>query len=279
MDFQKFALFPKPVAEPERGKAVTASMELFPPGVPRQAVAQFLRQTILGPQGDWAFVSIGKNASSSTLMFLYELEFGHPLTASFNSPVDINPSAVVHQLADHGIFARAFQQGVAAQELQKADKTRMMVCRNPFDRAVSAFRYFCKSNETGAQWFLRDRLRIDASVGFDWRTMPGTVEGFRRFLHYIELEAEAVSVYLLNAHWRPQKAFVHPEVYRPNLIGRMEDLGAFYRAIEDRLGKRSATEVPVQNRQAAAHPELGQDTAARRLVERIYAQDFEAFGY
>ncbi len=272
-------LYGEPVPPARRDEAVAQSAADFAGAVPRPAIRQFLHQIILGPQMRWSLISIGKNASSSTLRHLYELDFGHPLTARFTSTTDINPSAVIHQLAGVGVFSRALLEGLSVSELHRRCPLRLLVCRHPVERAVSAFRYLCLSNETGATWFARDRLRMDASVGFDWQTMPDTIEGFRRFLRYVELEIETQSVHALNGHWKPQVAFSHPDIYQPTLIGRMENLGAFFDEIAARLDRAPPAGSPADNRQPAPPSDLAADPDARRLIERLYAEDFERFGY
>jgi hypothetical protein len=267
------------VPPPERRRAVTETLKDYPGHFATEDAARhFLMQIILPPSGRWAFISTGKNASSSVLRFLFRAEFGTDLTASYDSALDINPAAVVHQLAEHDVFSRATLLGLSARRICEArDIARLCVVREPGARARSAFRYLCRSDAEARAWFLGDRLRMDAA-GFDWRTMPGTLEGYRRFLHYIEAEIARVGAGEVNGHWRPQVDFICPEVFRPTLTGRMEALPAFFAELAARLDVAPPEVIPWENRQDAT-PDLAQDAEARRLVERIFARDFEVFGY
>lgn len=277
--FPEYRLFGEAATSAEKKQAVRESAPLFPAGTSEKVIRSYLGLIILGPACRWGFLSIGKNGSSSTLRVLYEMEFGHPLTVRYASPLDINPSAVIHQLSDAGVFARALDRGMSAAAVRDADMLRLMVVRDPMARAVSAYRYFCRSNAEAAPWFVRDRLRIDAAVGFDWSYMPGTVEGFRRFLRYIELEVETTGAGALDPHWRPQTAFAPADVWVPGLIGRMEAMETFYAELAERLGKPAPARAPRENRQDGDAEELMGDKAARRMVEAIYRADYEAFGY
>lgn len=280
----QYRLHGLPAHPDQEFETVTRSLPAFEDGAERPDIRHFLTHTILGPphaeaSKNWAFMSTGKNGSSSTLRYLYELEFGHPPTAHFNSPHDINPSALIHVLADHGVFRRAIAARMSVPDLQNNIPHRLMVVRNPISRAVSGFRYFCQSDRSGASWFLHERVRIDAAVGFDWRTMPDTVEGFRRFLHFIEQEIALLGANKIDNHWRPQAVSSRPDIFRPTLTGRMEEMPAFFAELAKRLGKPAAATIPHENRQPPTPDDLQQDPEARHLIRRIYAADFEAFGY
>jgi Sulfotransferase family len=274
------ALFPAEItAPPNRRILIEETRATLGQGVSFEAARGFLYLSILPPSKRWVFLSLGKNASSSTLKLLFEMEFGHKLSASFTPLADINPSAVVHKLADTGVFTRALNLGLTAQTLVALPAERLLVVRNPYARAVSSFRYFCKSNDLGSPWFLASRLRATAMVGFDWETMPYTVEGLRRFLAYIEAEVAAHGAPSLDSHWSIQAVSSFPGVFRPTLLGRVEALADFHKALADRLGQPLPDAVAHENRQENAPDSLIRDPDARRMIERIYAPDFEAFGY
>lgn len=273
-------LFPAEIApQPNRRAVIEETRATLGKSISFESARGFLYLSILPPSKRWVFLSLGKNASSSTLRHLFELEYGHKLNANFQSLLDINPSAVVHKLADSGVFTRALNLGLTAKALVALPAERLLVVRNPYERAVSAFRYFCKSNDLASQWFLASRLRATAMVGFDWDTMPYTVEGLRRFLAYIEAEVTDHGAHSLDSHWAIQAVSSFPKVYRPTLLGRVEDLPRFYAALAERLGQPLPSDMAHENRQERAPDALSADPEARRRVERIYAADFESFGY
>ncbi|GKY87529.1 hypothetical protein [Sinisalibacter aestuarii] len=120
---------------------------------------------------------------------------------------------------------------------------------------------------------------MNARVGFDWSAMPHTVEGFRRFLHFIEAEIADFGPYCLDPHWGIQARISHPTVFRPTLTGRVEAMGDFYRDLADRLDRPLPADISLENRQPDPAQNLAGDPEARALVERIYAEDFESFSY
>ncbi len=275
-------IFPsEPIPQPARQHAVRDTRALLGQKVPVEAVRRFLDLVILPPSESWAFLSTGKAASSSVLRFLYEIEYGHPLTSKFISPHDINPAAVVHQLSLHGVFGRARMLGLSIDAVKARTRERLLVVRNPHARAASAFRYLCRSHELGAGWFLTARLRLEARTGFDWTSAPGTLDGFLKFLDFLEAEAEDYGPDRLDTHWCSQARFARPEIYEPTLVGRVEAMDDFFSSVCERLDTPMPATIRHENCQsgATADDPLAAAPEARQRIERIYAADFEAFGY
>ncbi|WP_299658230.1 sulfotransferase family 2 domain-containing protein [uncultured Tateyamaria sp.] len=272
----------KPAGAGRRKKAVKATQRASPEAFPdKDAAGQFLFQIILPPSLRWSFISVGKSASTSTLHALYEAEFGHPLTADLTPLHDINPDAAIHTLPEHGIFGRALHQGLSMPDLLALPQLEQRICvvRDPLERAISGFRYICKSHHLKARWFARERFEMDAAVGFDWDRHTDTVQGFERFLAFLAWQMDASGVDRLNGHWRPQTAFIKPEVYRPTLIGRMEDVPAYFKALSAQLGAAPRGAEYRKNPQADMDISVFCSPAARRHCAEIFAPDYEAFEY
>ena len=275
-------LFGPAVSVDRRTAAVQVTRKAAPALFPTpDAARRFLFQIILPPSMGWSFISVGKNASSSVLSLLFRVEFGCDMNVSVTPESDINPAAAIHMLADSRVFARALHRGMSLPDLlgAKGPKERICVVRDPMARAVSAFRYFCRSDALKSRWFAADRFRINAALGFDWTRHPDTNEGFRLFLRYIAQEAEQLGEDMLDGHWRPQTAFIKPDAFRPTLTGRMEDMHAFFRTLSDRLGLAPDTPAPWENRQNTDDDPLLHDPLAQALCQQVYADDYEAFGY
>ena len=195
---------------------------------------------------------------------------------------DINPDAAIHMLAENGVFTRALWQGLSAGELTTPNgpAERICVVRDPFARAVSGFRYLCESHRRQSPWFARDRFRMNAVVRFDWSTEPDTARGFHKFLDYIAWQTDTEGPDAVDAHWRPQAVFVKPAVFRPTLVGRMEDMARYWQSLSERLGVALPGDAALwRNRQPQAPDSLTEDTVARRRVRALYSGDYEAFGY
>ncbi|QDL94702.1 transposase (plasmid) [Paroceanicella profunda] len=276
------SLCPPPVPAADQSRAVAATRRAFPGHFPDAAAAAgFLFQVILPPSRRWGFISVGKNASSTTLRLLFRAEFGCDMTVQATPAHDINPAAALHMLVEHGVFTRAAWQGLSAPDLlgARGPGERICVVREPFDRAVSGFRYLCRSHRARSLWFARDRFRMNAALGFDWSRHPDTAEGFRLFLRYIAWQVETEGRDAVDAHWRPQATFIKPEVFRPTLTGRMEDMAGYCRSLSERLGGPPPDTDIRENRQPDPQQALRTDREARRLCEALYAIDYEAFGY
>ena len=80
---------PKAVAE----RLVEKHPQSF--AIPEQALS-FLRSIHLPASLRWSFLNNGKAGTSTSRRFLFQLEFGVPLSAVWHVPQDINPDGVVH---------------------------------------------------------------------------------------------------------------------------------------------------------------------------------------
>jgi hypothetical protein len=243
--------------------------------------AGLLRSIHLPASLRWAFLNNGKAGTSSARRFLFQMEFGVPLTVAWDVPHDINPDGVVHSLqGPAGIFRPAIALPAPLAGLEGA--LRLATVRHPVSRAISAFEYICKSHDLRHSWFAQDRLRMNAMVGFDWTADTRTARGFLRFLDYIAQMQAEVGRFEVNPHWRPQIDNVVPSVFRPQLIGRLEDMGAFYRAVAEHLGQPlpPGFDVPAANRQTyAGDRSIWLTPEARDRIAALYAADFDWLDY
>lgn len=230
----------------------------------------------------WAYKSIDKAASSSALRFLFEIEFGVPLTVSAESNTDINTDVVAHLSYGADVFRTPLELRAGPDCLDGA--LRLATVRHPGKRAMSAFLYLCRTQDLRSTWMVHDRLRLSALTGFDWRRHPRTLDGFLRFLDYVDAahRAEAAGGRPVNTHWMRQRWLMRPELFRPVLIGRTEAMAPFYAEVAARLDRPLPADWtgPHTNAQPA---EPGADflaaPAARRRIAEVYGEDFEEFGY
>lgn len=123
---------------------------------------------------------------------------------------------------------------------------------------------------------------MNAVLGFDWTLDTRSPRGFLKFLDYIAWMQAEVGRFDINPHWRPQIDNVVPTIFRPQIIGRLEDMGAFYREVADQLGQPlpSGFDVRAANRQTYAGDRSAWLTPeARDRIATIYAADFNWLGY
>lgn len=247
---------------------------------PRRASA-WLRYTFMPADGAWVFKPNGKTGTTSTLYFLFHLTTGHPLSAGLIEPSGLNEDQAGHALAEARIFSSVLARRGVDPAASLAEALRITTVRHPLARAVSGFRYLCRSDALKSAQFATERLRMTALTGFDWDRDAGTAQGFLRFLEYLSIDLAHHPARPVNSHFRPQVLNILPEVFRPGLVGRCEDLPAFFRALAARLDRPvpdGALEGRPRNRQPGSAGDVITPEATR-LAAGIFAADFERFGY
>lgn len=249
---------------------------------PADALA-FLDYIFTPADGSWAFRPNGKTGTTSTLYFLFHLTFGHPLSARFQEPTGMNEDQAAHRLAQARIFAFLDGRGDGWEPQAYLDQAlKLATVRDPLARAVSGFVYLCRADEARREQFFTERARMTALTGFDWSRHPFTAEGFLRFLEYLRHDLTCHETRPVDSHFRPQVLNIRPALYAPDLIGRCEELPAFFAAIATRLERplpKGALEGPPRNRAPAIEKEALIMPAARALAAELFAADYEAFGY
>ena len=236
---------------------------------------EYLASIMMPASGRWAFVGNAKTGTSSTKRFLFQLEFGVALSVNFEPLIDINTDAVSHALARSGVFRTLPNIASGLSELKKA--LRLATARHPVARAMSSFNYICLADAENSPWLVTERLRMNATCGFDWSKDRYSHDGFVKFLNHLAENERQPGEVIDNQHMRPQVRNVRPEVYQPDLIGRTEDLPAFYRAIAARLDCAMPKDLalPESNRrdkEAGAEILLSKDS--KRLLAEVFAGDF-----
>lgn len=272
---------PRPPGEQTR--LVTQAMNATSAAFPNWRLGQeFFSYTVLPASREWLYKPNGKSGTSSTLHFLFELEFGIPFTARLDSPADINPEQGIHNLSLTGVFRKLTEDPRTTDLLTDCDGLlTLTTVRHPASRALSGFFYLCTSHDRAHPMFSADRARMNAMVGFDWTRHPRTPEGFRRFLDYIRLSVQDGVQLPLNSHWRPQWQNVMPEILKPDLIGHTENLPGFFKKIAARLDRPLPPGGAITaNRQPKydSRPFL-EDGTAKRLLLDCFSRDFDIFGY
>ncbi|MFT4959089.1 MAG: hypothetical protein ACI92Z_000161 [Paracoccaceae bacterium] len=243
----------------------------------------FLRYLYTPNDGSWALRPNGKTGTTSTLYFLFHLMFGYPLSAQAVVDNSLNEDQAGHMLGRARVFSPLIARNDQSKPSRYLKQTlKLTTVRHPMARALSGFSYLCLSEELRHEMFFVDRVRMNALVGFDWKSHADTADGFVRFLTYLQHEIPHNDTRPLNGHFRPQLLNILPDVLQPDLVGRCEDLPAFFTEIADRLSRplpdgavtaQARNVAQVTDRSALITPE------ATRLVSEIFAGDFEAFGY
>ena len=272
--------FPPPPDETTRATRA-AAFRAAHPGVFASAeeARAFLGSSCLPGSGLWAYAMTAKAASSSMKRLLFQLEFGQPLTTDVNDPDDLNGDAATTRLLDTRLLARAHDVEDPAAAL--AGALRITTVRDPALRAVSAFKHLCRAHARSDIPFYAERLHISALTGLDWAKDSYRSAGLERFLTFVDWAYDAGRTDLVDMHWRRQVDLIRPDVSPPALPARVEDMPPFLHPIAERLGKPlpASFVMPHANASPAA---TGRDLvtpAAEALIRKIYAADYDAFGY
>lgn len=231
---------------------------------------------------NWIYQLNAKSGNTSTFALLFELEFGVPFHVHLKTETNQHPDFALFQIGQAGLYATVRGRGLTLAEFDSFPGLRLATVRNPFTRAVSSFLYLCRSQKIGDRRFLSERIRISALGGFDWSRHDGTAKGFLKFLAYTRATQLQCTPDMIDAHWLPQVQHIQPTIYRPDLIGRVEELDKFAVEIAERLGKRPPKKKPHRNQSKKGDEkriDFYADKAAVRMVREIYADDFTAFDY
>ena len=236
---------------------------------------RFRQNIVVSQYGNWAYQLTGKSGSSTMLSYLFELDFGCPFKVNRRDQRNIHPEFALFAVKTSGVWTNAHQLQLS---FKTNDFLRIALVRDPVSRVVSAFRYICQSQTAGDERFLNERIRLNAIVKFDWENDPDTDVGFEKFLDYIEWVMKERPQIEWDAHWMPQYVHIVPEIYKPNLLGKLEDFDAFTVKLCARLDKPHL--APKRRVNVSSKPEtpLPTDTIKRRIRD-IYERDYETFGY
>jgi hypothetical protein len=152
--------------------------------------------------------------------------------------------------------------------LESADFLRTTVVRNPYTRFISAWRNKVMLCEPGFEWIYSDIK--GNSPKFRAKSMI-SLEEF--IAHVKRSDADKY-----DPHWRIQTDHIFFPVMNFTLIGKVENLSAFFKAVCDRLSLTAPGGAAAEN---TSKTSLGVGLTEPQADEvfALYAADFQAFGY
>jgi hypothetical protein len=196
------------------------------------------------------YIPVPKTAGSTVLSTLVAAD-GSPHLVGI---VDHNTDEARHLVsAEHDL--RGFWHA-----LHDPDWFRFAFVRDPYARIVSGY---------------LDKIASGRTPRFaKWLGLPPDV-GLLDFLRRIsEQEVDE-----MNRHWRPQSALISP-IVKLDFLGRFERFNEDFGEVLDRLRVDGAAITERRTHQTSANTRLdliGPEEKA--LIDRIYRDDFERFGY
>lgn len=250
------------------------------------AAARYLNLIFFPPSRRWRYQLNGKSGTTFVLNLLFEIEYGCRFTAQVDPAMTGNqhPDFAVFQLPHSGLLANAIEAGDSVEDIDTFAGLSLATVRNPWTRILSAFFYLCRSHEIGDKRFLAERIRLNALCRFDWDADRNTATGFAKFVDYIDIMTKELGVDSLDAHWLPQARHIRPDLYRPTILGRTENLRAFSDALQDALHveKRVALDALRGNKQKGSKKDISNFFAQPRTkttIRKLYEEDFDIFKY
>ncbi len=249
-----------------------------------KAARRYISLIWFPPSRAWRYQLNGKSGNTFVLNLLFELEYRVPFRCN------ANPAETGNQHPDFALFSVPHAQLWSNSVKQEDDLDAVLdfpglslaTVRNPYTRLVSGFFYLCRSHELSDRRFLPERIRLNALTGMDWDKEANTPAGFERFLNYIRDISENFGPEDLDAHWLPQALHIRPDIYKPDLVGRTEDLPKFAKDLCKQLDRPQPKSLAGLRRNASKridHDAFLSDPALRRIIEEVYASDFELFDY
>lgn len=214
---------------------------------------KFLKTLHVSPRLQAVYVNNPKVACSTIKLALQRAELNDPVW---------NPATSVH---DHGASPLLTWPEMTMEnwESELAGRFVFSFVRNPFSRLRSA--YLNKIVEPQKKGVHRVR------AGFARDYLPT----FSEFLAAV-CETDPVKH---DAHWRPQSLNLSLGRISLDFCGRLEKFDADWRGVSERLG------LPVQPTRAGKATDASQQSelvfseAERASVARVFAEDFQTYGY
>ncbi|KAM9363736.1 carbohydrate sulfotransferase 12-like [Symphorus nematophorus] len=204
------------------------------------------------------------------------------------------PPDLVHNSSLHLTFAKfwrhygSLSRHLMALKLQHY--TKFLFVRDPFVRLISAFRNkFGRPNEDFYRQFGSVMVRRYGNVS---GSLPetaaeafaaGVKPTFQQFIRYL-LDPETERESIFNEHWRQVYRLCHPCQVKYDFIGRLETLETDAEHLLKLLEVDHLIHFPsgARNRTAASWERdwfKQIPVAVRRELYKLYAPDFELFGY
>lgn len=236
-------------------------------------MTRYLDTLTLPASGAWAYARIPKTGTHSVLAALHRFEFDCEITTPVQVGDNTSDDMAPHLLDVAGVFMSPLQTHHAPEVLTNA--LRFTLVRNPVQRAVSGFRYLCRSHETASRHLAPTRLRISAATGLDWNAEANTAVGLEKMVRFVEASLD-VKRMQLDGHIAPQTMILDHEVFKPYMTGRTEDMGRFLTSLSEELGVRDVTlQRDVMRNTQPESNSFVVNNRLRTMIEMVFAADME----
>jgi glycosyltransferase involved in cell wall biosynthesis len=241
-----------------------------------EAVWQYLRwNAYLSENHKLLYISTPKVACTSLKWWFAALEGYSKALSEVKDNLESDPELVVHH-SFHKVAPHI--AGLGPQELAPALVSegyfRFAVVRNPYKRIFSAWQ---------SKLLLREPLQIPPYVNYEFfkRPIESAADIQASFEGFLEHLATNEAPRYLDHHWTPQADLLRPDLINYTKLAQIENVKELSEALSGHLG--SGIPNPFTSRRTNesllrfSHEFITERAAA--LMQVLYAQDFDTFGY
>ena len=140
--------------------------------------------------------------------------------------------------------------------------------RNPYDRLVSAYKYF-KKLAPGHRWYKRNSIIADSASNMDFEEFANHVTDFQKLMVRQDGSFES------GIHFQPFSYFLDDEI---EYIGRFETIQHDYFSIRSRLNLPIKSLPKTNSTQNRNYKELYTEKT-KHIVYNIYKEDIKKYNY
>lgn len=220
------------------------------------------------------YVATPKVACTSLKWWFAELEGVAEAIRNLKTSSETDPELVIHDSMRIAAPQLCLQSPEQLQEIKNGDFFSFALVRNPYKRLFSAWQ---------SKILLREPYQIEPYLGqafveYPVETMGDVAAAFECFLEYLNTyEADDFKDW----HWAPQRDLLKPQMFPYTVVSKIEDTSELNDALRAHLGGAYVNPFTTSRANESLIPYLPEFISARSkaLIERLYAKDFEAYGY
>ncbi|CAI8959657.1 Chromosome partition protein Smc [Pseudomonas sp. IT-232MI5] len=220
------------------------------------------------------YVATPKVACTSLKWWFAEMEGVAEAIRQLKTSSETDPELVIHdslQVAAPQLCLRSPEQ---LEEIKADGFFSFALVRNPYKRLFSAWQ---------SKILLREPYQIEPYLGQAFvecpvETMLDVAAAFECFLEYLNTyEIDDFKDW----HWAPQYDLLKPQLFPYTVVSKIEDTSALNDALRAHLGDAYVNPFTTSKANESLIPYLPEfiSPRAKALIDRLYAKDFEVYGY
>ncbi|MCU7248704.1 sulfotransferase family 2 domain-containing protein [Pseudomonas koreensis] len=220
------------------------------------------------------YVATPKVACTSLKWWFAELEGVAEAIRQLKTSSETDPELVIHDSLHAAAPQLCMRSPEQLQQIRDDGYFSFALVRNPYKRLFSAWQSKIMLREP----FQIEPYRGQAFVECPVETMLDVATAFESFLEYLNTyEANDFKDW----HWAPQYDLLKPELFPYSAVSKIEDTSALNEALRAHLGDAYVNPFTTSRANESLIPYLPEFISPRskELIDRLYAKDFEVYGY